>query len=172
LDSDDYWGRNKLKHSISALNHDTDFVYHDLLIVDNNLSIVDTLYSRPLKYPYHRDLLKNGNAINCSSVVCKSSIFTNVGHFDTHNDCIAAEDFDMWIRIAKYGYKFKKISGELGYYRQHDSNISSFNKKFRYTKHIYKKHKNDIFLIGKFVPSWIIYNIVAFYIKRLISFIF
>lgn len=170
LDADDWWTPTKLEISLNYLKNGYDFIYHDLMITNDSLSNLGILKSRTLTYPYYNDLLLNGNAINCSSVICKSTIFDQVGLFDTHNDCIAAEDFDMWIRISKNGFNFKKISGHHGFYRLHSSNISSYLKTFKYTKYIYNKYKQDIQLLSKLIPRWIVSNIVKYYIKRVISY--
>lgn len=166
LDSDDYWKKDKLKLSLYALRNGADFIYHDLSIVHETKISQNSLKNRPLKKPFFDDLLLHGNKINCSSVVCKSSLISTVGFFDTHIDCNAAEDFDMWLRIAKNGYEMIKISGNLGYYRLHQTNISNYTRTYKYTNYIYSKYIKDIKKISIIRPIWMYKNIFKYFIKR------
>ncbi len=67
--------------------------------------------------------LLGANFIGTSSVVCRRSVFDQVGEFD--ESMLNADDVDMWRRIAYAGYQFAFIDEILHSYRKTAGGISA-----------------------------------------------
>ena len=102
-DSDDVWDSNYLEEQIKALAN-ADFVYSSVRhrFVDGTVAIPYGIEDFPI-FPGLETLLKN-NFIFISGVVHKQSII--VGNFDETLNSI--EDWDYWVRVAKFNYKMEK----------------------------------------------------------------
>lgn len=160
LDSDDLWLEDKLKLCTEKIRKGADLVYHDCSIIDQNgTSIQKVLKTRDLSKKTFDDLLLNGNCIIFSSVVCKASIFTKVGLFCEDINCNAAEDFEMWLRIARSNFIMRKLDGIHGNYRVHSSNESSMRKTVKYTEYIHALYFNYIKNSFSGTPFWILIGI-------------
>lgn len=143
LDSDDWWVPEKLDQSVKHINNGYDLIYHSLTRVINNKNH-SVFKSRKLYNPVFLDLILNGNTIINSSVVIKKTVLLESGVLDENKEIIAAEDYDLWIRVSLITDKFYMIPENLGFYWYGGNNISkktNYGDKFRY---IIKKHKKII----------------------------
>lgn len=168
MDSDDCWRKDKLFESIKYLDQGNDLVYHDCFILrGSTLNFKDILKTRELgNHPYN-NLLINGNGIICSSVVMRSSITKKVGYFDEDRNCIAGEDYDYWLRVAKQNYKFQRLQETFGEYREHKMNISSHENNLRFTQYLYHKYLTDINKVSRVEPEWVLkIYIFSYYHKK------
>jgi glycosyltransferase involved in cell wall biosynthesis len=141
LDSDDWWKPNKLVICLKYTGQ-YEFLYHDNEIYYSNKPTKKrNLCGRSLnlKNPY-LDMLLNGNPCINSSVVVKRSVINAVGLIDEDKRLIAVEDFDYWLRIARYTKRFKYIHELLGYYYIGESNISFNEKQIERIDVLYEKH--------------------------------
>ena len=87
------------------------------------------------------DLLST-NYLSVPALLIRRECFEKVGLFDSSLD--GQEDWDMWIRIAKY-YKFSLIKISLAKRRIHPNRISHhLGKKVVTAKSIIKKHINEL----------------------------
>jgi len=124
LDSDDEWLPGKLDKQIKVLQSESSevgVVHSDLLYIDENGKNMNKLRN-PKKGGYiYEDLLGKNCVGPPSTLLIKKECFNRVGLFD--NLLNAQEDWDMYIRIAKY-YKFTFIKIPLVKYRKHPSQIS------------------------------------------------
>ena len=127
LDSDDWWAPDKLLRSVEALDAGSDLVYHDLNRVENERVIgkfwrvrTRSLGKMPLK-----SLLKRGNGIATSSVVCRSSLVEKVGLMNEAPEVRAWEDFEYWLRVAESTNRLVRIRGCLGYYAVDSTSLSN-----------------------------------------------
>jgi glycosyltransferase involved in cell wall biosynthesis len=126
LDSDDEWLPEKLDEQIKVFKSEfaeVGVVYSNVLYIDESGKNMNKL-SNPKKVEgyIYEDLL-GGNYVGTSStLLIKKECFDRVGLFD---DLLKAEnDWDMWIRIAKY-YRFALIKIPLVKYRFHSNRISN-----------------------------------------------
>lgn len=124
LDSDDWYSEDKLAYVANLDLNNLDFIYHSLYIIKKN-KITGNIKSRNLskKDAYH-DLLYNLNAVPTSSTCIRKSCFEKATGFKEDKEIIGLEDFDLWIRIAKTGARFKYISTVLGSYVFGDDNLT------------------------------------------------
>lgn len=118
LDSDDWWMPKKLEESLKFLEQGFDLVYHDLFLVTKagQKLFLRKTRSRILQPSIFNDLLKYGNGLFNSSVVVKREKLDEIGGLSEDPNLITAEDFDLWLRLAKVSEKFKMIPKTLGYY--------------------------------------------------------
>lgn len=63
-------------------------------------------------------LIMRGNRIICSSVLVKRQVIDDVGMMDESPEIFTAEDYELWLRVAKQ-YKIKYIDLPLMKYRTH-----------------------------------------------------
>lgn len=146
LDSGDEWFPQKLEKQVSVLKKKKDVgivyvgtIYFDERYNDNLLEIVIPKYKGMV---YRKLLEKNIVCGGCSSVLIRKQCFEYVGGFDS--EFPAAQDWDMWIRIAKL-YKFDYIPNIL---------LKYFSQKIGISQNIYaiiegkkkflNKHRKDI----------------------------
>lgn len=127
LDSDDWWTPKKLEESLKYLEQGADVVYHDLFLATKSGQRLfwRKARTRDLKSPVFDDLIINGNALNNSSVVASHKLLNEINGFSEDRVLIAVEDYDAWLRIAKFTEKFKRIPQTLGYYWAGGGNISN-----------------------------------------------
>ena len=124
LDADDIWLPFKLELQVNAIKNDFNvgLVFGWVYYMDNDSRIVGNK-----KYDITKDFYINillGNYVdNGSQPLIRRECFDKVGKFDH----IPAEDWDMWIRIAKE-YKFCNINDFLVIYR---INLSGLSKNYK-----------------------------------------
>ena len=127
LDADDWWKTTKLQICFEHLNDEVDFLYHDMVISHDGVGGLKKIKSRKLVPPIYKDLLLGGNVIINSSVMVRKKILEEVHGIDESSEMIAAEDFNAWLRIGKITNNFLYLPVVLGYYLEHDQNISQKN---------------------------------------------
>jgi glycosyltransferase involved in cell wall biosynthesis len=128
LDSDDSWTNNKIETCIKYCNY-FDIIYHDLQIIGKKKYFFNANISkgRKLKSPITIDFLLNGNAINNSSVMVRSSLLHKIGLINEAREMIAAEDYNTWLKLSCITEKFFYIKKSLGYYFVHQNGVSQKN---------------------------------------------
>ncbi len=119
LDSDDTWYKQKLK---KQLPH---FQMPEIIGVASNATLItETPYYRNINlaksklgyidYQY-RNIL-NRNPIITSSLIVRKETLKQAGLFDENRDFCFIEDWELWLRMARYG-SFRVIEEPLLYYR-------------------------------------------------------
>ena len=142
LDSDDWWKPRKLEKSIFYLEQGFDLVYHDLHRSPTNPLQLGRkkVKSRKINKSAYEHLLRRGNSIPNSSVVVKRSLIQEVGPIDESKELVAAEDFDLWIRLAEAGCTFKRMPFTLGYYQIGVDSISTSERVLKYLDFLNQKY--------------------------------
>ena len=124
LDSDDEWLSEKLSKQIKVLQYESPevgAVYSNLCYMDENGKNTNKLRN-PKKEGYiYEDLLGKNYVGPPLTLLIRKECFHRVGLFDDLLN--AQEDWDMWIRIAKY-YRFALIKIPLVKYRLHSNQLS------------------------------------------------
>ena len=163
LDSDDWWVMTKLQESLAHLDSGSDFVYHDLYKVSSlplKKNIKNIVCTRDLTSPVFVDLLLNGNAINNSSVVVRTSFLKEINGFSENHELIGSEDFDGWIRISKLTNKFDRIDSVLGYYWDGGGNLTSAQSALTNNNFLGDRYKKELqTLFGEELPGWMLYSL-------------
>jgi len=85
------------------------------------------------------DKLLNFDFIVLSSVLIRASVIDHVGYFDDAPVLKPAEDFDLWLRIAK-NYKIFFSPEVQGIYRIHASNINVDSQRLQKALLVINKH--------------------------------
>jgi glycosyltransferase involved in cell wall biosynthesis len=125
LDSDDEWFPEKLNKQIKILQDgspELGVVYSISCYIDESGKNINKLRnSKKVEGYIYEDLLGKNYVGTPSTVLIRKECFHQVGLFDDLLN--AQEDWDMWIRIAKY-YRFALIKIPLVKYRLHPNQIS------------------------------------------------
>ena len=123
LDSDDVWKPTKLDRCVDALMSGCSLVCHGTIWRWENGRTRNVVHG-PEKRASYQALLYHGNRLATSATVVRKNIVEEVGGFNTEPSFVTAEDYDLWLRIAKAGHQFCFIPGMLGEYRIHKDNAS------------------------------------------------
>lgn len=124
LDSDDLWYPRKLAACVLALQHDNDLVCHGELWVGESTHTREILYGPRSRATYNK-LLYRGNCISTSATVVRRSILVALNGFSERTDFVTAEDYDLWLRIARTTQRIEFIPEVLGEFRRHGGNASN-----------------------------------------------
>lgn len=126
LDSDDIWSPSKLCECNIFIEQGYDFICHDMDIINekNNQKFKVSFFKKDISFS---KLLNNGNIIFNSSVVVKKDLLFDVGLLNENKSIIAAEDYNLWLKITKKSKNIIFINKKLGKYRIHKSSISNKN---------------------------------------------
>lgn len=148
LDSDDIWLPEKLGKGIRVLesSKDTGMVYARFLTIEGN-TISERVLPKKGKHEngYIFKSLYVRSFIACSSVIINKSIINQVGIFDTSRELIAAEDTDLWLRIAlKYKVKCTDDSPLLLYRIQPQGISHGHVQKLRQSLRIKWRYRNFV----------------------------
>ena len=123
LDSDDIWYPQKLAHCVEALEHGFDLVCHGENWTKENSPPRAMHYGPAPRAAYPR-LLFNGNCISTSAVVVRKQSLERVQGFREEPRFITAEDYDLWLRLARDGARIGFVHEILGEYRIHEGNAT------------------------------------------------
>ncbi|MDD4975462.1 MAG: glycosyltransferase family A protein [Bacteriovorax sp.] len=145
LDSDDYWYPKKLEKCLNKIITDNaDLCVNSEIIISNKKPIKPLICGNKEQLTYFH-LLFRGNCISTSSVLMKKNCIDHVGGFNEDSQMITAEDYDLWLRIAKKNYRFTHVDEILGGHLQHSSNSSSF---------VEKHHKAIVNVLEKYLQEF------------------
>lgn len=145
LDSDDLWLPEKLDHQIK-FHRD----YPEIGLSFTNFNTFDKTGEcdcprdvgnhKMASYPaIDVSSLFYKNTIGILTVMVKKEILDTVGYFDS--DFRSVEDHDLWIRIAKVGYKFGYLDEKLALYRLSEGGLSRSLRKYKsQRKKFLRKH--------------------------------
>jgi glycosyltransferase involved in cell wall biosynthesis len=124
LDSDDHWFPHKLAKCVELIDQGNDVVCHGENWSSEGLPI-RAVYYGPAKNSTPKKLLFRGNCISTSATIVRASVLNEVGGFSENSEFITAEDYELWIKLAKATGKFYFIHEILGVFRRHDQSASS-----------------------------------------------
>lgn len=126
LDSDDCWYPQKLEHCLKMMSSGYDVVCHGEVWVserDSARRLREVFYG-PESRASFESLLFEGNCISTSAVVVLRQYLEAVAGFDESEALITAEDYHLWLKLARAGAKIGFVHEILGEFRIHDGNNS------------------------------------------------
>jgi glycosyltransferase involved in cell wall biosynthesis len=134
LDSDDQWTPNHLQLCLDELEkNNCDIVstgfFDSYEVGDMLLDISATIHPVfPGIYAGECGINKfiMSNKVATSTVVMRREVIEKIGFFDPI--ATPAEDYDLWIRAIKSGFKVKVLSEATMYYRHHEKSSTSNSK--------------------------------------------
>lgn len=126
LDSDDIWYPMKLERCMQKIESGYDLVCHGELWVSeqNGLQRVREVFYGPEARASFHSLLFEGNCISTSAVVVRRQCLIMVDCFNECKDLITAEDYHLWLKLARAGSLFSFLPEILGEYTIHAGNSS------------------------------------------------
>jgi len=124
LDADDLWLEQKLAVVARYIedNSSVDLICHDVWFQANN---VDKKRIDFGPHAIYRDLLFKGNSISPSATTVRRQNVLNVGCFSEDMRFNSAEDYDLWLRLARAGSRVGYLHEVLSVYRSCGQGISS-----------------------------------------------
>jgi len=162
LDSDDVWLPDLLEVQVPILREHLGIglVYAKAQAIDKHGKPMNQIRGSPQKYP--GDAVKSalyGDFVCIIATLVRRECFDRVGPFD--ETLMAREDWDMWIRIAKY-YRLAHVDKVLARFRTHDDQRAGFP-----IRHFMKEHAFTIG--GSLFGRRRVFETVGMFDGRLIS---
>ena len=142
LDGDDRWLPSKLALQVECLEKN-----RDVGLVHSNVSYFGTndergRQTKGVTTTYERDCYAElflGNRITTSSVLVRRECLEKVGLFDEGIRKASTEDYDLWIRIARY-FEFAYVPDPVVLYRVHPNNaINDFRTLIENERYVLEK---------------------------------
>ena len=121
LDSDDTWHPDKLIRCLPHFDKGADLVCHGLRCVGDREG---DMYCGPQQRATFDALLDEGSCITPSATLVRKDILESVGCFSENPSIVTAEDYHLWIKLAKAGVSMRFVQEILGKYRIHAGNQS------------------------------------------------
>jgi len=163
LDSDDWWYPEKLDMSVRVLKNGAQLVCHSEDWIKNGSKFRTVKYGPENKATY-RQLLFGKNCISTSAVTINRNSLLQVGTFTESSQAVGAEDYHLWLKLAKFGYNFKFINRSLGSYRVHELSYSS---------NILQQLKAEKWVLNDHFKSLIEFKIINYFLRmRRIGYIY
>lgn len=128
LDADDLWYPEKLEkvYAVIAADGSVDAVSHHEYSVASGSPVKRLLKHGPYVPDFYRRMLLQGNRCSTSAMsVRKSFLDRHSLRFNTASNYVIVEDFDLWLRMARAGAKFRFLDDVLGEYVLEADNMSS-----------------------------------------------
>jgi len=145
LDSDDWWSTDKLKEVYRYIGK-ADVIYHDVEVIsEKDPQQKRKIRARSMAAPVINALMTKNNRIYNSSFSIKKSYIEKAGFVSEDKTVIAAEDYDLWIRIAKITDRFLRIPKCLAAYWIDSENITEIsNRQIGIIVEVYSRHVKSL----------------------------
>jgi glycosyltransferase involved in cell wall biosynthesis len=137
LDSDDTWDPVKLEHCLALATGPVDFIAHRMRILrDGNSTPVTKMPTLEVNCPSGEEdafqaLIARRPLLPPSATLIRRSMLLAHGGFDCSAQLIAAEDLELWLRLAKSGARFLRSSEILGTYTFGPDHLTNPNRTLR-----------------------------------------
>jgi glycosyltransferase involved in cell wall biosynthesis len=118
LDSDDRWTPGKLRQCLDLFGKGADVVCHAERWFGDGMPARIVRYG-PSNRGRFESLLYDGNALSTSAVVVRREHLVECGGFSEDPSIVTAEDYDLWLRLARDGKTIVFLDEVLGEYRVH-----------------------------------------------------
>jgi len=144
LDADDLWANKKLQRvnqEIKDLKDNVDVICHFENMQRSGI-ILGVLKHGP--YLDYYDLLFKGNSMSPSATTVRRVMLNEVGLFSTDHRLHGAEDWDLWLKLAKYGARIHYIKEVLGDYVLYGDNMSLAPEFFKKTRYVFESHVSTL----------------------------
>lgn len=122
LDSDDTWYPRKLECCVPYLDMGAALVSHGLRYIGD---IDRDVYCGPKSRATFDALLDKGSCITPTATVVRKSALDAVGRFSENPLIVGAEDYHLWLKLAKADIRMLFLSEILGQYRVHSGSQSA-----------------------------------------------
>lgn len=123
LDSDDQWYPTKLAACVAVLESGVDVVCHSEHWVYEDGLKKRVNYGPERQAQYER-LLYRGNCLSTSATMVRKTLLDKLGGFCIDAQFVTAEDYELWLRLAKNGARFQFIEDVLGEYTIYHASAS------------------------------------------------
>lgn len=123
LDSDDFWYPEKLQRCMEKLAQGYDLVCHAEVWV-GPAERRRTVHYGPEARATYESLLLDGNCISTSAVVVRRESLERAGGFSVQPAFVTAEDYELWLKLARDGARIGFVEEVLGEYLIHEGNQS------------------------------------------------
>ncbi|NDK09871.1 glycosyltransferase [Candidatus Gracilibacteria bacterium] len=136
LSHDDIYHEDKIKKSIEhlkSIDSGKNIIFTDYKLISETGEFLKNINSPNKIEDVFFGLISNTFALNGCTLLIPKEVFTNIGYFNTKLK--TTQDYDMWLRCLKGGYKFINLSENLVDYRIH-GNQDSIKKKSLFHKEI------------------------------------
>ncbi len=120
LDSDDAWLPDKLARSLAALEQGAGLVCHAEQWTGSGVE--RTVRYGPAARASYEQLLFGGNCLSTSAITVRTGAVRACDGFREDTAFVTAEDYDLWLRLARDGVRFDFIDDVLGRYVLHAGN--------------------------------------------------
>lgn len=123
LDADDMWEPHMLEimHQLLEKNSDIDIAFGAWDFIDET-GKASSRKICPITCNVYEECLIFRNIFPIHTLLLRKTVFSSCGFFDTQ--LISMEDWDMWLRAARHGFKFRPINKLLAHYRRHSKSAS------------------------------------------------
>jgi cellulose synthase/poly-beta-1,6-N-acetylglucosamine synthase-like glycosyltransferase len=120
LDSDDRWYPEKLARVVARLDEGSDLVGHGLRWFGDRVD--RNVFCGPERRATFEALLYDGNCLVTSATTVNKASLEAVGGFSENPAVVTAEDYHLWIKLARSGIQMSFLPEVLGEYRFHSTN--------------------------------------------------
>lgn len=120
LDSDDQWLPDKLMRTLARMEQGADLVCHAEQWT--GAGIERAVRYGPIARASYDQLLFAGNCLSTSATTVRTAALRACGGFRESATFVTAEDYDLWLRLARDGVRFDFIDAVLGKYVLHADN--------------------------------------------------
>lgn len=154
LDSDDLWYPQKLEIAVNEIQEDAsiDVCSTDEVLVDETTGRRRLLKYGPYCSDFYRVLLVEGNLLSPSATLVRRDLLISRDIlFREDNEFVTAEDYDLWLRLANAGAKFKFINSVQGEYSIHS--INSSGQIERHSQSVMNVARDHVFKQQRFQPN-------------------
>jgi glycosyltransferase involved in cell wall biosynthesis len=143
FDADDIWDVSKLEKVYDFITaNNVDVICHNEYVKNQDNEIITINSYGP--YTTYQDLLFKNNCLSPSAVTFRREVIKKVGYFTEDLNLHGVEDYDMWLRMAKYGIKLNYMPDILGSYIIHGNNMSTNYIFFDKIEYLHIVHADEI----------------------------
>ncbi len=129
LDADDWWAPDKLARVAETLDQDPalDLVCHAVDVVTPDGAVVGRRAYTLDERDAYTQLLYRGCFLTTSATTLRRAAAVDAGLFDERRDFATVEDFDLWLKVARAGGRFRLLEDTLGTYLVHPGGMATAN---------------------------------------------
>lgn len=149
MDADDVSSPDRFEHQVKFLdeNKDVMVVGTDFLSMNEDLTKINWTNDVPKSPEDIKKALLETCCIGHPTVMLRRRIIEMVGGYDESQECLAVEDYELWLRISQR-FKLANLPKSLLLHREYDNQVSkklssTQKKNFEKVREKYRKLRSD-----------------------------